>query len=376
MTTAPESGNADLLAPVAPGLSAGAFADRVLGAALGTLEMYAVYFGDRLGWYRTLAEQGPLTSLELSRATGTAERYAREWLEHQAVSGYLTVSDPTDQPQARRYRLPAAHAEVLTDQDSLAHLGPFARVLAATGLNLDDIVEAYRTGGGVSWQQLGVNAREGQAELNRPLFLHALAQQVLPGIPDLHARLRAGARVADVGCGAGWSAIGIANGYPDVTVDGYDVDAASVETARRNAAGAESADRVTFVLQDVAARQLGDGTPYDAVFAFECVHDLGDPVGFLRTMRGAVAGDGFVVVMDELTEERFTAPAGPQERLLYGFSITTCLVDGMASEGAAGTGTVMRPETLRRYAAEAGFSRVEILPSPADVDFRFYRLHL
>ena len=179
MTTAPESGNADLLAPVAPGLSAGAFADRVLGAALGTLEMYAVYFGDRLGWYRTLAEQGPLTSLELSRATGTAERYAREWLEHQAVSGYLTVSDPTDQPQARRYRLPAAHAEVLTDQDSLAHLGPFARVLAATGLNLDDIVEAYRTGGGVSWQQLGVNAREGQSAMNRPLFLHALAQQVV-----------------------------------------------------------------------------------------------------------------------------------------------------------------------------------------------------
>ena len=133
---------------------------------------------------------------------------------------------------------------------------------------------------------------------------------------------------------------------------------------------------MTFTLQDVAARTLGDGTPYDAVFAFECVHDLSDPVGFLRTIRDAVADDGFAVVMDELTEDTFTAPAGPWERMLYGFSITTCLVDGMAHEGSAGTGTVMRPETLERYAVAAGFSRIEILPSPEDIAFRFYRLHV
>jgi SAM-dependent methyltransferase len=198
----------------------------------------------------------------------------------------------------------------------------------------------------------------------------------LPALEGVEARLRAGGRVADVGCGAGWSAIGIAAGYPAVTVDGYDVDAPSVEAARRHAATRDVADRVTFTHQDVAARSLGDGTPYDAVFAFECVHDLADPVGFLRTMRGAVAPDGFVVVMDELTADRFAAPAGPWERLLYGFSITTCLVDGMAHEGSAGTGTVMRPGTLRRYATAAGFSAVEVLPAPDDVAFRFYRLHV
>ncbi|WP_250032759.1 class I SAM-dependent methyltransferase [Paractinoplanes maris] len=378
MTTTfePVGHHSDLLTTPTPGLPADAFAERLLAATLGTMEMYAVYFGDRLGWYRALHEGGPLTSTELARATGTAERYAREWLEHQAASGYLAVDDAAAAPQDRRFRLPATHAEVLLDGDSLAHLGPLARMVAASGLHLDDILEAYRTGAGVSWRQLGRNAREGQSAINRPMFLHALAQQVLPGVADLDARLRSGARVADVGCGEGWSSIGIATGYPQVTVDGYDVDAESVDAARRHAVGSDAADRVTFTLQDVAARRLGDGTPYDAVFAFECVHDLGDPVGFLRTVRGAVADDGFVVVMDELTEERFTAPAGPWERLLYGFSITTCLVDGMAHKDSAGTGTVMRPETLRRYALEAGFSEIEILPSPAEITFRFYRLHV
>jgi 2-polyprenyl-3-methyl-5-hydroxy-6-metoxy-1,4-benzoquinol methylase len=368
--------HSDLLTTPAPGLPADAFAERVLAATLGTMEMYAVYFGDRLGWYRALQEQGPLTSTELAHATGTVERYAREWLEHQAVSGYLTVDDEAAAPQDRRFRLPAAHAEVLLDDDSLAHLGPLARMVAASGLHLDDIVQAYRSGGGVSWQRLGRNAREGQSAINRPLFLHALAQQVLPGVADLDARLRTGGRVADVGCGEGWSSIGIATGYPEVTVDGYDVDPASVEAARRHAAASDAADRVTFTLQDVASGRLGDATPYDVVFAFECVHDLSDPVGFLRTVRGSVADGGFVLVMDELTEERFTAPAGSWERVLYGFSITTCLVDGMAHEGSAGTGTVMRPETLRRYAVEAGFSGVEIVPSPEEIAFRFYRLHL
>jgi 2-polyprenyl-3-methyl-5-hydroxy-6-metoxy-1,4-benzoquinol methylase len=375
-TLEPAGRHSDLPTAPAPGLPADAFAERVLAATLGTMEMYAVYFGDQLGWYRALHEQGPLTSTELAHATGTAERYAREWLEHQAASGYLTVDDAAAAPQDRRFRLPATHAEVLLDGDSLAHLAPLARMVAASGLHLDDILEAYRTGAGVSWQRLGRNAREGQSAINRPLFLHALAQQVLPGVADLDARLRSGARVADVGCGEGWSSIGIATGYPEVTVDGYDVDAASVDAARRHALGSDAADRVTFTLQDVAARRLGDGTPYDAVFAFECVHDLSDPVGFLRTVRGAVADDGFVVVMDELTEERFTAPAGPWERVLYGFSITTCLVDGMAHEGGAGTGTVMRPETLRRYALDAGFSAIEILPSPEEIAFRFYRLHV
>lgn len=348
------------------------FADRIFGAALGALEVQAVYLGDRLGWYQALATHGPLTAPELAKHTGCAERYAREWLEHQAVSGYLTVENPDAAATARRYQLPAAHAEVLTDADSLRYLAPLARFVAGAGRHLDALREAYRTGGGVSWARLGADLREAQGAMNRPLFLHQLGQEYLPAIPDLHARLgRDGARVADIGCGLGWSAIGIARTYPGVRVDGFDLDAPSIEAARRNAAEAGVADRVHFVVAD--AGQARPGRPYDAVFAFECLHDMPDPVGVLAAMRRLAGSEGVVIVMDERTEDRFTAPGSEAERLLYGYSLICCLPDGMSQQPSAATGTVMRAETLGDYAARAGFSRTETLPLEHDL-FRFYRL--
>jgi SAM-dependent methyltransferase len=348
------------------------FAERLLGAALGAMEVQAVYLGDRLGWYRALATHGPLTSPELAERTGCAERYAREWLEHQAVAGYLTVEDPHAGPTSRRYRLPAPHAEVLTDVDSLSYLGPLARFIVGSGRHIDALSEAYRTGGGVSWATLGEDLREAQGAMNRPLFLHQLGQDYLPQIDDLHERLGvAGARVADVGCGLGWSAIGIARAYPGVTVDGFDLDAPSIETAQRNAADAGVADRVHFALADA-----GNAAPdrrYDAVFAFECLHDMPDPVGVLAAMRGLAGESGIVVVMDERAEDYFTAPGSEIERLLYGFSLICCLPDGMSHQPSAATGTVMRADTLADYATAAGFDRVETLPLEHDL-FRFYRL--
>jgi len=230
--------------------------------------------------------------------------------------------------------------------------------------------EAFRNGGGVSWAQHGTDAREGQAGANRPLFLGPLGREYLPSIPDVDAALRAGGRVADVGCGFGWSSIGIALAYPDVTVDGYDVDAPSIEAARRNAREAGVDGRVRFHAVDAATVETA---PYDAVFAFECIHDLPDPVGVLAAMRRLAGDDGAVVVMDERVAETFTAPGDDVERLMYGYSLMCCLADGMAHQPSAGTGTVMRPSTLRRYAVEAGFADVEILDI-ANEFFRFYRL--
>ena len=350
------------------------FAGRLLAAVLGAQEVQAVYLGDKLGWYRSLADDGPATSVELAARTGTAERYAREWLEHQAACGYVTVDDCEAGPTERRYTLPAGHAEVLTDRDSLAYVGPLAQFVAGVGAHLEAIADAYRTGAGVSWEQLGDDPREAQAAINRPLFLHQLGQEILPSIPDLDARLRAGGRVADLGCGGGWSSIGIALAYPEVTVDGFDVDAPSVEMARGHAAEAGVGDRVRFHVADGTALPA-DAPAYDAVFAFECVHDLADPVGFLATMRRLAGPDGAVVVMDERAEERFTAPAGEVERLLYGYSLTCCLPDGLAHDNSVGTGTVMRPATFAAYAKSAGFSDVEVLPVENDF-FRFYRLHV
>jgi 2-polyprenyl-3-methyl-5-hydroxy-6-metoxy-1,4-benzoquinol methylase len=344
------------------------FAQRLLDAILGAQFVQAAYLGDRLGYYRALAASGPLTAPELAERTGTAERYTREWLEHQAVAGVLTVDDPGAAPQERRFELPAGAAEALTDPVSPAHLLPMARMVGGLGKRLDDLVDAYRSGGGVGWAEFGEDAREGQGGANRPLFLGALPREYLPSIPEV-ARVLDGGRIADVGCGVGWSAIGIALAHPGVTVDGFDVDGPSIEAARVNAAEAGVADRVHFSTDDIA----GVSGRYDLVTAFECVHDMPDPVSVLAAMRRLAEPDGFVLVMDENVAETFTAPGDDVERLMYGWSITCCLPDGLSTPGSVGTGTVMRPDTLRRYASDAGFASVDILPVQDDF-FRFYGL--
>jgi 2-polyprenyl-3-methyl-5-hydroxy-6-metoxy-1,4-benzoquinol methylase len=346
------------------------FAQRLLDAVLGAQFVQAAYLGDRLGYYRALAGNGPLSPSELASRTGTAERYTREWLEHQAVVGVLTVDHPGAAPDERRFELPAGPAEVLTDTVSPTHVLPMARMVGGLGKHLDALVGAYRSGGGVSWAEFGEDARAGQAAANRPLFLGALPREYLPSIPDIAAVLAAGGRIADVGCGFGWSSIGMALAHPRVTVDGYDVDAPSIEVARANAVEAGVADRVHFHTDSAA----GAVDRYDLVTAFECIHDMPDPVSVLATMRRLAQPDGVVLVMDENVAETFTAPGDDVEQLMYGWSITCCLPDGLATPGSVGTGTVMRPDTLRRYATDAGFSTVDVLPVQDDF-FRFYRLH-
>jgi SAM-dependent methyltransferase len=352
----------------APAATAEEFGERLFGAVLGAQLVQAAYLGDRLGYYRVLAAE-PLTAPELAVRTGTAERYAREWLEHQAVAGVLTVDDPAAAPAERRFRLPAGHAEVLTDVLSPNHVLPLARFVGGAGLHLDALVGAYRSGGGVSWAQLGVDVREGQGAANRPLFLGALPHEYLPSVPEIRDVLERGGRVADVGCGYGWSSIGIALAHPGVTVDGYDVDGPSIDIARQNAVEAGVSDRVRFHCADAATAE----GRFDLVAAFECVHDMSDPVPVLATMRRIAAPDGVVLVVDERVAETFTAPGDEVEQLMYGWSITCCLPDGLAHPGSVGTGTVMRPDTLRRYARDAGFADIEVLPVD-DMFFRFYRL--
>ncbi|GAA3447114.1 class I SAM-dependent methyltransferase [Planomonospora venezuelensis] len=344
------------------------FADRLFRSALGAMEIFSVHLGDRLGWYRALAVHGPATPAELAARAGGHERYAREWLEQQAACGILAVGGDG------RFALPPGTAEVLTDESSLAYLAPLARMLTASAAQMPALLEAYRHGGGVGWTAFGADMRESQAEMNRPWYERALPA-ALAGVGDLDAVLRRpGARIADVGCGGGWSSIALARAYPEATVEGVDVDAPSVELAARNAKEAGLGDEGRLAFRHGDATLLGEGG-YDAVFAFECLHDMPRPVETLVAVRRALRTGGTAVVMDEATAEAFTAPAGDVERLLYGFSLLVCLPDGMAHRPSAGTGTVMRPDTLRRYAAEAGFRDVEILPIEDFGFWRFYRLH-
>jgi SAM-dependent methyltransferase len=342
-------------------------AERVFGSLLGTIEVIAIYLGDRLGWYRSLVDDGPASAPELARRTGTHARYAREWLEQQAVAGYLTVEQEGG-PDERVFSIPEATAEVMTDRASLNHLAPFARMFAAVGPTLPQLLDAYRTGGGVSWEQLGADARESQADGNRPWYDLRLAA-ALAGVPRVHDVLsRPGATVLDVGAGGGWSTIALARAYPQAHVSGVDIDEASVELARANAAAA-GVD-VDFRHGDAAG--LGEGS-YDVAFAFECVHDMPAPVAVLAAVRRALAPGGCLVVMDEAVAEDFAPDGDEVERLMYGFSLLVCLPDGMSSQPSAGTGTVMRPSVLQGYATEAGFTHMEVLPIE---EFGFWRFYL
>ncbi|MFP5220445.1 MAG: methyltransferase domain-containing protein [Actinomycetes bacterium] len=378
MTTTEDSSTTDVGTADSVEQQVEQLAQRLLDATLGAMDLIAIYLGDRLGWYRSLADDGPATPDELAARTGTHPRYAREWLEQQAVSGLLAVQVPEqrtaaddDEGARRRYALPAAAAEVLTNPDSLAYLAPLGRMLAATAAHLPQLLTVYRTGGGVPWAELGADAREAQADMNRPWFEHQLAP-ALAGVPDLDALLRRpGARIADIGCGGAWSSIALARAYPDAVVDAYDVDGPTVEMARANVAAAGLDDRVT--VHHVGGDSLPAGT-FDAVFAFECIHDMPRPVEVLAAARDALVEGGVVVVMDEAVADSFTAPGDEIERLMYGFSLTVCLPDGMAHPDSVGTGTVMRASTLTRYAVQAGFRAVDRLPIEDFGFWRFYRL--
>jgi SAM-dependent methyltransferase len=350
-----------------------ALVGRLFEAAIGTMEVLCVYVGDRLGLYRALGERGATTTAELAAATGTHPRYVREWLEQQAASGLLDVEGASVVPEARRYTLPAAYREVLLDRDSLNYLAGLLRLVVGVGQPLPALLQAFRTGDGVPYADYGPDTREGIADMNRPMFLNLLSTAWLPAVPDVHARLRADppARVADVGCGTGWSSIALAQAYPRARVDGLDVDEPSIALARTNAASAGVADRVTFAVRDAADPRLAG--QYDLVTAFETIHDMAQPVAALRVMRGLIRPGGAVIVADERVSDTFSAPGTDVERLNYGFSVLHCLPVGLADAPSTGTGTVMRLPTLRGYALEAGFREVEVLPIENDF-WTFYRL--
>ena len=356
-----------LVTRIAPTPTADEYADRLFQSSMAFVDILATHLGDRLGWYRALAEGGPASAGELVARAGGSPRYAREWLEQQATSGVLRV-----EPDGR-FRLPEGPAEVLTDPDSLSYLAPLARMCAASATQMPALVDAYRHDGGVSWADFGVDMRESQADMNRPWFLSRLAS-VLTEVPDVDAILRRpGALVADVGCGAGWSSIAMARAYPDLSLEGWDVDGPSIELARANAVEAGLEDRLAFRATD--ASHLKDRA-YDAIFAFECIHDMAQPVATLTHLRRAIRPDGAVIIMDEAVAPSFAPPGDDLERLMYGFSLLVCLPDGMSSRPSAATGTVMREETLRSYAREAGFADCEVVPTGEFGFWRFYRLTL
>jgi 2-polyprenyl-3-methyl-5-hydroxy-6-metoxy-1,4-benzoquinol methylase len=347
--------------------------ERLFAATIGTLEIFSIYLGVRLGLYDVMSESGPMTTADLAGRAGISERYAREWLEQQAVAGFVNVEGAELPAEQRRYTLPSEHAAVLSDPESPVHLAPFALMLVGIGGVLPEVVEAYRNGSGLAFSRYGTDMRDGQGAINRPAFLTDLAESWLPAVPDVHERLHDDppARVADVGTGQGWAAIGLAAAYPKVLVDGFDPDEASISDARRHAKKRGLTDRARFFAEDAAV--MADRGPYDLVLVLEALHDMSQPIEVLAAIRASIVEGGSVVVADEKVAERFAAPGDELERMMYGWSVLHCLPAGLADQPSAGTGTVMRPETLQGYARSAGFAEFEVLPIENDL-FRFYRL--
>src|SRR6266566_4898063 len=255
-----------------------ALVERLFMDAISAFDLLSVYLGDVLGLYRTLADEGPLTSKELAEAAVIHERYAREWLEHQAASGLLELEPNGD---AHHYRLPEGHDEALLDSSSLSYTAPLARSFAGAVKPLEELLAAFRTGAGVPYADYGDDLHEGQAAFTKPLFENLLAKEWLPGAPEIHERLLADppARVADVACGQGRSSIELARGYPKVRVDGIDSDHASIERAHENLVGSGVEDRVEFHDRDAADASLAGR--YDLVTIFEALHDMSYPVEVL-----------------------------------------------------------------------------------------------
>lgn len=353
------------------GRAAQALGVRLFLAMLATQELLATYLGVRLGLYDELAAGGPATAPELAARRGLDARYVREWLEQQAVAGLLAVDVPTADPDRRVYRLPPGHAAVLTlSDDPSSMVALTALPLGGVAGALPRLLDAYRTGDGVSDAAYGADWRDGHGGVNRALYRHALARWVRVGLPGVHARLTApGARIADLGCGAGWAALTLAAAYPACTVDGYDVDAEIVATARANARGAGLAGRVRFEVRDAADPAPGDR--YDLVCLLDTLHEVSSPVDVLRGCRTACADGGSVLVLDARVGPAFTAPGDEVERFQYATSVLHCLPAGRASAGSAVVGTVLRPSVVRELATRAGFTTV----AEVAVDDRFHRCY-
>jgi SAM-dependent methyltransferase len=346
---------------------------RIFVSGVGAAELCNIYLGIHLGLYRTLAD-GPATATELASATGTAERYIREWLQGQAVAGFLSAEG--DDPAVATFSLAEGTREVLVEETAPTYLGGLPDVVAAAGSVLPRLTEAFRTGAGVPYAAYGPDGVSAQATLNRPAFVNSLVTEWLPAFPDVLARLQDTsdpAIVADLACGVGWAGIELAKAFGHITVLGRDNDDASISQGRANALAHGVADRVDLEVADVSDPSLDWSPRYDVALLIECVHDFPRPVEALRNARAALKPGGTVIVVDERAAETFTHPGDEVERFFAAASPIWCLPQGLVGSDPEPVGTLIRPDRMRALASAAGYSTVEVVP--VDHPFwRFYRL--
>jgi SAM-dependent methyltransferase len=324
------------------------FVDRVIADLGAGMSAALVLLGDRLGLYKAMAGAGPLTPAALADKTGTSERYVREWLANQAAGGYVAYD-----PAAGTYTLPDEHALALADEDSEAFLPGNFQLLAAMFAAVPRLAECFRSGGGLGWGEQDPLLFEGSERSFRPGYRSHLVARWIPALEGVEAKLRRGARVADVGCGRGTTTILLAVAFPASRFFGFDTHAPSIEVARQRAAETGVADRVVF---QVAQATDYPGSGYDLVAHFDCLHDMGDPVGAGRHVRQTLAADGTWMIVEPFACDKVEDNLNPVGRLLYAASTMICVPASLAQHGPA-LGGQAGEARIREIATAAGFTR-------------------
>ncbi len=330
-----------------------ALGQRVVVDTGGVFAIALCYIGDRLGLFRAMADGKTLTSEELAQKTNLNERYVREWLKGLVAAEYIEYKQDSD-----RYFMTAEQAFVLANEDSFSFVGGVFQLTIPSIVQVHRLMEAFRKGGGLSYEELGSEVAEGIDRVHRPAFKYLLAKEWLPGVPGLKERLDQGISVLDVGCGLGRASVVIGSAYPRSVILGLDPNAYSIERARSLAEGS-GVDNVEFFCGTL--EQLPKDRNYDLILAFDCIHDMADPVGTLKGIRGTLTKDGIFFWVEPTGSHDPVENRNPIGKMRATLSPFLCLTVSLA-DGGAGLGTIIGEAGARKLAEEAGFSGFEKLP--------------
>jgi SAM-dependent methyltransferase len=326
-----------------------AFMGKVLGDVGAAMNASLMLLGDKLGLYKTLAGKGPLTAAELAKATGTTERYIREWLAAQAASGYIDYDSASG-----KFSMSPEQTLVFGDDDSPVFLGAVGNVVAATFLDEPKISDAFKTGKGVGWNSRSECLFCGTARFFRTGYKHHLVQEWLPALDGVVDKLNRGGKVADVGCGHGVSTQLMAKAFPNSRFHGFDYHEGSIDAARQSAKDAGLGDRVHF---DVHSAKSYPAEGYDLVCFFDCLHDMGDPVGAMKHVRETMADDGTCMLVEPFANDRLEDNFNPIGRIYYAASTMVCTPASLDQEVGLALGAQAGEARLREVAKQGGLTR-------------------
>ena len=325
-----------------------AFMHRAVGDMGAAMHAVLILLGDHLGLYKAMADGSPIAPAQLASRTGTAERYIREWLNANAASGYVTYD-----PATATYTLPPEQALALAVDNSPAFLPGAFQIISSCFHDSPMIEQAFLTGKGVGWHEHHHDLFHGTERFFRPGYIANLTSQWIPALDGVEAKLRAGAKVADIGCGLGSSTILMAKQYPNSTFFGFDYHQGSIDLAREAAQREGVADRVTFAL---ASAKAFPGKDYDFVAVFDCLHDMGDPVGAAAHVRSTMKPDGTWMIVEPYAEDATEANLNPIGRVFYSASTLLCVPASMSQEVGAALGAQAGEKRIGEVVRAGGFS--------------------